>query len=31
VQPYVKGIISTPTDSQLPGDVFFETIQIEQH
>ena len=31
VQPYVKGITSTPSDSQLPGDVFYETIQIEKH
>ncbi len=31
VQPYVKGINSTPSDSQLPGDKFYETIQIEKH
>src|SRR5262245_60025405 len=31
VQPYVKGINATPSDSQLPGDVFYETIQIEKH
>jgi oligopeptide transport system substrate-binding protein len=31
VQPYVKGITATPSDSQLPGDVFYETIQIEKH
>ena len=31
VQPYVKGLTITPSDSQLPGDVFYETIQIEKH
>jgi oligopeptide transport system substrate-binding protein len=31
VQPYVKGISATPSDSQLPGDKFYETIQIEKH
>jgi oligopeptide transport system substrate-binding protein len=31
VQPYVGGIQSTPSDSQLPGDVFYETIQIKKH
>ncbi|MFL5688465.1 MAG: peptide ABC transporter substrate-binding protein, partial [Chloroflexota bacterium] len=29
VQPYVGGIQSTPSDSQLPGDLFYETIQIK--
>jgi oligopeptide transport system substrate-binding protein len=31
VQPYVKGLTITPSDSQLPGDVFYETIFIEAH
>ena len=31
VQPYLKGITATPSDSQLPGDMFYETIQIEKH
>ena len=31
VQPYVKGLTITPSDSQLPGDMFYETIQIEKH
>ena len=31
VQPYVKGLTVTPSDSQLPGDMFYETIQIEKH
>ncbi|MFL5670915.1 MAG: peptide ABC transporter substrate-binding protein [Chloroflexota bacterium] len=31
VQPYVGGIQSTPSDSQLPGDLFYETIQIKKH
>lgn len=31
VKPYVKGWISTPGDAQLPGDLFYETIQIEEH
>jgi oligopeptide transport system substrate-binding protein len=31
VQPYVGGINSTPSDAQLPGDLFYETIQIKKH
>jgi hypothetical protein len=31
VQPYVGGLTVTPSDSQLPGDVFYETIQIKKH
>jgi ABC-type transport system substrate-binding protein len=31
VQPYVGGIQATGTDSQLPGDTFYETIYIKQH
>ena len=31
VQPYVGGLQVTPSDSQLPGDVFYETIQIKKH
>jgi len=31
VQPYVGGLTITPSDSQLPGDVFYETIQIKKH
>ena len=31
VQPYVGGLTITPTDSQLPGDVFYETIYIKKH
>ena len=30
VQPYVGGITATPSDSQLPGDLFYETIQITE-
>ena len=28
VQPYVGGLTITPSDSQLPGDMFYETIQM---
>ena len=31
VQPYVGGLEVTPSDSQLPGDLFYETIQIKKH
>jgi ABC-type transport system substrate-binding protein len=31
VKPYVTGYIVTPNDSQLPGDLFYETIQILKH
>lgn len=31
VQPYVGGLTITPSDSQLPGDKFYETIQILKH
>jgi oligopeptide transport system substrate-binding protein len=31
VQPYVSGLTITPSDSQLPGDMFYETIQILKH
>jgi oligopeptide transport system substrate-binding protein len=31
VKPYVSGHIVTPNDSQLPGDLFYETIQILKH
>lgn len=31
VKPYVTNYFSTPSDAQLPGDLFFETIQIAQH
>ena len=31
VQPYVGGLTITPSDSQLPGDMFYETIQILKH
>ena len=31
VQPYVGGLSSTPSDAQLPGDLFYETIQIKKH
>jgi oligopeptide transport system substrate-binding protein len=31
VQPYVSGLTVTPSDSQLPGDLFYETIQILKH
>jgi hypothetical protein len=31
VQPYVSGLTVTPSDSQLPGDMFYETIQILKH
>jgi oligopeptide transport system substrate-binding protein len=31
VQPYVGGLNVTPSDSQLPGDLFYETIQIKKH
>jgi oligopeptide transport system substrate-binding protein len=31
VQPYVGGLTITPTDSQLPGDLFYETIYIKKH
>jgi oligopeptide transport system substrate-binding protein len=31
VQPYVTGLQVTPGDAQLPGDLFYETIQILEH
>jgi len=31
VQPYLSGLTITPSDSQLPGDKFYETIQILKH
>ena len=31
VKPYVTGHLTTPNDSQLPGDLFYETIQILKH
>jgi oligopeptide transport system substrate-binding protein len=31
VQPYVSGLTVTPSDSQLPGDLFYETIQLLKH
>jgi oligopeptide transport system substrate-binding protein len=31
VKPYVSGYIVTPGDAQLPGDLFYETIQILEH
>jgi len=31
VQPYVGGLTITPSDSQLPGDKFYETIYIKKH
>jgi oligopeptide transport system substrate-binding protein len=31
VQPYVSGLTVTPSDAQLPGDLFYETIQILKH
>jgi oligopeptide transport system substrate-binding protein len=31
VKPYVTGYLTTPNDSQLPGDLFYETIQILKH
>jgi oligopeptide transport system substrate-binding protein len=31
VRPYVSGLTITPSDSQLPGDMFYETIQILKH
>jgi len=31
VQPYVGGLQVTPSDAQLPGDLFYETIQIKKH
>jgi oligopeptide transport system substrate-binding protein len=31
VEPYVGGLTITATDSQLPGDVFYETIYIKKH
>ena len=31
VKPYVTGYIVTPGDAQLPGDLFYETIQILEH
>ena len=31
VQPYVGGINATPSDSQLPGDLFYETMYIKTH
>jgi len=31
VQPYLSGLTVTPSDAQLPGDLFYETIQILKH
>ena len=31
VQPYLGGQIISATDSQLPGDGFYETIYIKKH
>jgi len=31
VKPYVSGLQVTPGDAQLPGDLFYETIQILEH
>lgn len=31
VRPHVSGLIVTPADSQLPGDLFYETIRILKH
>jgi oligopeptide transport system substrate-binding protein len=31
VQPYLGGITPTPSDSQLPGDLFYETMYIKTH
>ncbi|MEO8437503.1 MAG: peptide ABC transporter substrate-binding protein [Chloroflexota bacterium] len=31
VQPYVGGLTVTPSDSQMPGDKFYETIYIKKH
>ncbi len=31
VQPYVGGLNVTPSDAQLPGDLFYETIFIKKH
>jgi len=31
VQPYLGGLVVTPSDAQLPGDVFYETIYIKKH
>jgi oligopeptide transport system substrate-binding protein len=31
VAPYVKGLVVTPGDAQLPGDLFYETIYLEDH
>ena len=31
VKPYVSGYLSTPSDAQLPGDLFYETISILKH
>jgi oligopeptide transport system substrate-binding protein len=31
VQPYVGGLQVTPSDAQLPGDLFYETIYIKNH
>jgi oligopeptide transport system substrate-binding protein len=31
VKPYLSGLTVTPSDSQLPGDRFYETIQILKH
>ncbi len=31
VKPYVSGLTITPSDAQLPGDLFYETIQILKH
>jgi oligopeptide transport system substrate-binding protein len=31
VQPYLGGLTVTPSDAQLPGDLFYETIYIKKH
>ncbi len=31
VQPYVGGLNVTPSDAQLPGDLFYETMFIKKH
>jgi hypothetical protein len=31
IKPYVTGLTKTPMDSQVPGEHFYETIQILKH
>jgi ABC-type transport system substrate-binding protein len=31
VKPYVGGLVTTPMDSQVPGEHFYETIQMLEH